>query len=127
MNKNYFEKCVAQSLVHLTEFQLDFDRKIFTPTNLNVGTRPKFMTPTNIHSSARKKTSGTEVRRTLDIRLRFVGFIRFAGFNFGHVQLLRFVLSGFNHIHSVILNRSSEYSSLLRLQILLNIFLAVCT
>ena len=40
----------------------------------------------------KKKTSGTEVRRTPDVRLRFVGFIRFVGFNFGHVQLLRFVI-----------------------------------
>ena len=34
----------------------------------------------------KKKTSGTEVRRTLDVRLRFVGF------NFSHVQLLMFVV-----------------------------------
>ena len=32
----------------------------------------------------KKNTSGREVRRTPDVRLRFVGF------NFGHVQLLRF-------------------------------------
>ena len=36
--------------------------------------------------------SGTEVRRTLDVKLRFVGFMRFVGFNFGHVQLLRFFI-----------------------------------
>ena len=41
-------------------------------------------------SSTRKKTSGMEVRRTPDLSLSFVGFIRFVGFNFGHVQLLRF-------------------------------------
>ena len=35
--------------------------------------------------------SGTEVRRTPDVKLRFVGFIRFVSFIFGHGQLLRFV------------------------------------
>ena len=40
----------------------------------------------------KKKTSGAEVRRTPDIKLRFVSFIRFVGFNFGHVQLLRYVV-----------------------------------
>ena len=39
-----------------------------------------------------KKKSGTEVRRTPDVKLRFVGFIRFVGFNFGHVQLFRLVV-----------------------------------
>ena len=29
----------------------------------------------------KKKTSGTEVRRTLDVKLWFVGFIRCVGFN----------------------------------------------
>ena len=43
-------------------------------------------------SSTRNKTSGTEVRRTLDVKLRFVSFIRCISFNFGHVQLLRFVV-----------------------------------
>ena len=48
----------------------------------------------------KKKTSGTEVRRAPDIRLRFVGF------NFGHVQLLRFVVVmvwsySFGHLESV--------------------------
>ena len=33
----------------------------------------------------KKKTSGTEVRRTQDVKLRFVGFIRFVGYNFGRV------------------------------------------
>ena len=39
-----------------------------------------------------KKTSGMEVRRTPDVKLRFVSFIRFVGCNFGHVQVLRFVV-----------------------------------
>ena len=39
-----------------------------------------------LRSSTRKKTSGTEVRRTPDLKLRFVSF------NIGHVQLLRFVV-----------------------------------
>ena len=61
------------------------------------------MTPTNINFTPnkyagavaspvasllyKKKTSGTEVRTTPDVKLRFVGFIRFVSFNFGHVQL----------------------------------------
>ena len=57
-------------------------------------------------SSTRKKTSDREVRRTPDVKLRFVGFIRFVGFNFGHVQLLRFVVVmvrsySFGHLDSV--------------------------
>ena len=53
-----------------------------------------------------KKTSGKEVRRTPDVKLRFVGFIRFVGFNFGQVQLLRFVVVmvrsySFSHLDSV--------------------------
>ena len=47
-----------------------------------------------------KKTSGKEVKRTQDVRLRFVGF------NFVHVQLLRFVIVmvrsySFGHLESV--------------------------
>ena len=49
-------------------------------------------TPAQLCSSTRKKTSGKEVKRTPDVRLRFVGFIRFVGFNFGYVQLLRFLV-----------------------------------
>ena len=48
--------------------------------------------------------SGTEVRRTPDVRLRFVGKIRFVGFNFGNVQLLRFVVvmgQSYSNIESV--------------------------
>ena len=40
----------------------------------------------------KKKTSGTEISRTPEIKLRFVGFRRFVRFNFGQVQLLRFVV-----------------------------------
>ena len=60
----------------------------------------------------KKKMSGTEIRRTQDLKLRFVGFIRFVsfirfvGFNFGQVQLLRFVVvmvqsKSFGHLDSV--------------------------
>ena len=47
-----------------------------------------------------KQTSGT------NLKLRFVNFIRFVGFNFGHVQLLRFVVVmvwtySFGHLDSV--------------------------
>ena len=37
--------------------------------------------------------------------------LRFAGFNFGHVQLLMFVVVVIRHIHSVILIRSCKYYS----------------
>ena len=123
----------------MTKFCLDFDQKILTLTNLNVGTWPKFTTTTNINFTPQKyagavglnrspspglqactgwdtcpallryskrKTSGTEVRRTPDIRLRFVGLIRFDCFNLGHVQLLMFVIVmvwsySFGHLESV--------------------------
>ena len=53
-----------------------------------------------------EKKHQSEVRRTLDVKLRFVGFIRFVNFNFGHVQLLRFVVVmvqsySFGHLDSV--------------------------
>ena len=41
-----------------------------TPTNLK-------LYPPKICSSTRKKTSGKEARRTPDVKLRIVGFIRF--------------------------------------------------
>ena len=52
----------------------------------------------------KKKISGMEVKSAPDIKLRFVGFIRFVTFNFGVIVSL----SWFGHIHSVILIRSSE-------------------
>ena len=50
--------------------------------------------------------SGTEVRRTSDVKLRFVGIIRLVSFHFSHVQLLRFVTVmvrsySFGHLDSV--------------------------
>ena len=94
-----------------------------TPTNINF-TPKKYAGAVGLDRSPslaspvasllyKKKTSGTEVRRTPDVKLRFVGFIRFVGFNFGHVQLLRFIIVtvwsySFGYIHSVILIRSSE-------------------
>ena len=47
-----------------------------------------------------------EVRKTPDLKLRFVGFIRFVGFNFGQVQTIRFVVVmvrsySFGHLDSV--------------------------
>ena len=61
------------------------------------------MTPTNIYFTPKKYAGAVgldrcpsqcdmEVRRTPDLKLIFVGFIRFVGFNFGHGQLLRFVI-----------------------------------
>ena len=62
--------------------------------------------PALLHSSKRKKTSGTEVRRTPDVMLRFVGFIRFVGFKFGQIQKIRFVVVMirsylFGHLESI--------------------------
>ena len=59
-----------------------------------------------LHSSTRKKPSGTEVRRTLNVKLRFVGFIRFLGFSFGQIQKIKFVIVmvwsySFGHLDSV--------------------------
>ena len=48
--------------------------------------------PVSLCSFTRRKTSGTEVRRTRHMILSFVGFIRFIGFNFIHVQLLRLMV-----------------------------------
>ena len=114
--------------IKMSVFQLAYDQKIFTPKNINVGTWPKFTTPTNINftpkkyagavgldrspspslhwlghllrSSRRIKTSGTEVRRTPDVRLRLVIV------NFGQIQLLRFVVvmirsNSFGHLDLV--------------------------
>ena len=55
------------------------------------------MTPTNINFTPKKicwcgQLAGMEVRMTPDVKLGFVGFIRFVGFNLGHVQFLRFVV-----------------------------------
>ena len=46
------------------------------------------------------------VRRTPDVKLRFVGFIRFVGFNLGQIQKIRFVVvmvpsNSFRHVESV--------------------------
>ena len=48
----------------------------------------------------KKKTSGTDIKMTPDVKLRFVGF------NFGQIQLLRFVVvmvrsNSFGHLESV--------------------------
>ena len=60
-----------------------------TPTNINF-TPKKYAGGDGLDRSpspsTRKNTSGMEVSRTPDVRLRFVGF------NFGHVQLLRLVV-----------------------------------
>ena len=58
-----------------------------------------------------EKKSGMEVRRSPevpDVKLRFVGFIKFVSFNFGHVQLLKFALVMVWSYLIVILIRSSE-------------------
>ena len=49
-----------------------------------------------------KKTSGTEIRRTPDVKLRF----RFVGVNFGQIQFVNFVVvmirsNLFGHLYSV--------------------------
>ena len=53
----------------------------------------------------KKKTLGTDIRRTPDVKLRFVGFKRFVGFIFGQIQLLRLVFvmvrsNSFGHLDS---------------------------
>ena len=59
------------------------------------------------------------IRRTPDVKLRFVsfnrfaGFNRFVGFNFGQIQLFRSSLSWCGQIHSVISNQSHDYSSII--------------
>ena len=68
-------------------------------------TCPALLAP-SLRSSTRKKTSGTDIRRTPDVKLRFVGLIRFVGVNFGQIQLLRFVVVmvrsySFGHVNSV--------------------------
>ena len=96
----------------MTKNWSEFDRKIF-PND-----EPYFLNLTKIHetdkhyftpkiyagavgfSPLKEKTSGTVVRRTLDVKLRFVGF------NFGHVQVLRFVIVmiqsySFGHLYLV--------------------------
>ena len=67
--------------------------------------------PASLRSSKRKKkkkkkTSGMEVRRTLNVKLRFVGFIRYFSSNFGQIQKIRFVVVmvqsySFGHLDSV--------------------------
>ena len=88
---------------------LEHDWKFFTTMNQNNWIWPKNMTTTNINFTPKKyggvvcykkKTSGTEVMRTPDTRLRFVSF------NFGHVQLLILVVVvirsySFCHLDSV--------------------------
>ena len=114
-------------LIHMTKYiwlklVLEHDQKFFTTMNQNNWTWPKNMTTTNINFTQKnmvvwfawtgppapacklalykKKTSGTEVMRTPDARLRFVSF------NFGHVQLLILVVVvirsySFCHLDSV--------------------------
>ena len=126
----------------MTQNWLEYDWKIFTPTNLIFYTWPNFTIPTSINLTPKKmlvrsawtgppapacklvlaghlpslaallykkkKPLGTEIRRTQDVKLRFVSFRRFIGFNFGQVQLLRFVdvmvqSYSFGHLYSVML------------------------
>ena len=64
-----------------------FEILIFSTFDYNC---PALLAPSLCSST--KKTSGSEVRRTPVVKSRFVGFIRFVGFNFGHVQLLKFIV-----------------------------------
>ena len=54
-----------------------------------------------------KNTSGKDIRRTPDVKLRFVGFKRFVGFNFSQIQLL--IVKVRCCLCSVILIRSSWF------------------
>ena len=49
MTVNNFDEASLLDRINMTKFWLEYDRKLFTPTNLNVGTWPKFTTPTNIN------------------------------------------------------------------------------
>ena len=49
-----FLEASSHDQIKMTEFWLDFDRKIFTPTNLNVGALPKFTAPTSIKFTPKK-------------------------------------------------------------------------
>ena len=63
---------------------IGLDRSLSLVSHL-LGHLPSLTSPVTL-LLYKKKTSGMEVRRTLDIKLRFVGF------NFVHVQLLMFVI-----------------------------------
>ena len=78
-----------------------------TPTNINFPPK-KYAGAVRLDSLAshvasllyKKKTSGMEVRRTPDVKLRFVGF------NFGQIQKIMFVVVmvwsySFGHVKSV--------------------------
>ena len=115
MPQNFWKKrdCldyfVASSLdrIKMTKNWLEFERKILTTTNLffeldrnswhelTLTLPPKnmlFQLAWIVLYLSGLNISGTEVRRTPDVKLLFVGFIKFVGFNFGHVQLLSFVV-----------------------------------
>ena len=54
----------------------------------------------------RKKTSGTDIRRTPDVKLRLVGYITFVDVNFREIKLLKLVVVmvrsySFGHVNSV--------------------------
>ena len=48
------------------------------------GNGPASLAP-SLCSSTRKTNSGMDIRRTPDIKSRFIGFNRFVGFNFGQI------------------------------------------
>ena len=61
----------------------------------------------------RRSLSGMEIRMTPDVKLRFVNFRRFVGFNFSQLQLLRFVVVmiwsySLGHLYSVMLTTFSN-------------------
>ena len=102
---SYFDQII------MTKHWLEYDRKISQRQNIffeldrNSWHRQTLTLPQKICWCCRlghlpslasllykKKTSGIEVRRTPDVKLRFVGFTRFVSFNFGHIQKVMFVV-----------------------------------
>ena len=83
--------------------QIEFTDSMISIIRSPFRNRPQFPL-----ASSTPSNTDTEIRRTLDVKLKFVGFRRFVGFNFGQVQLLRFVIVmfrsySFGHLYSVML------------------------
>ena len=101
----------------MTKFWLDFDQKIFTPTDLKIGTWPRFTTPKNINFTPNfiqpwwlggKAVVWKQNSLYLggSIPWRVTPMLWFVSFKFGHVQLLSFVVvmvwsDSFSYLESV--------------------------
>ena len=101
--------------IKMTEFWLEHDRKMFTPT-LTLEHARKF-TPTYINHWTWPKNVSKIYCSVIFTMLMFV------------VMNFLVMLTNFGHIHLVILNRSSEFSSLNKIwfPVLLNCMLCIST